>query len=59
MPNNRVVAPKDQNMSISLYYLRGSPYAWRVQLALEHKGIDHEIKTVDMGGGETRHEQAG
>ena len=43
-------------MSISLYYLRGSPYAWRVQLALEHKGIDHEIKTVDMGGGETRRE---
>ena len=26
-------------MSIMLYYGSGSPYAWRVQLALEHKAL--------------------
>jgi len=41
-------------MTLSLHSLPGSPYAWRVHLALEHKGVPHEIKTVDMGGGELR-----
>ncbi len=29
-------------MAITLYYGSGSPYAWRVQLALEAKGLPYE-----------------
>ena len=43
-------------MTLTLHYLPGSPYAWRVHLALEHKAIAHEIKNVDLGGGELRSE---
>ena len=31
-------------MTVVLYSLGGSVFAWRVQLALEHKGIAHEVK---------------
>ena len=30
-------------MALTLYYLSGSPYAWRVWLALEHKSLPHDI----------------
>lgn len=41
-------------MTILLYSFAGSVFAWRVHLALEHKGIAHEIKTLDGGRGEHR-----
>jgi len=30
-------------MALTLYYLSGSPYAWRVWLSLEHKGINYDL----------------
>ena len=33
-------------MALAFYYASGSPYAWRVWLALEHKGIPYELKTL-------------
>ena len=43
-------------MTIHLHYLPGSPYAWRVHLALEHKAIPYELEKVDIGGGGHRSE---
>ena len=42
------------NMSITLYYGSGSPYAWRVQLALEHKALAYERKVLSFSAGDTR-----
>jgi len=39
-------------MAIVLYYLSGSPYAWRVWLALEHKGLPYELKTLSYDAGD-------
>src|SRR5207253_646489 len=33
-------------MSLTLYYGSGSPFAWRVQLALEHKALAYARKAV-------------
>ena len=41
-------------MSITLYYGSGSPYAWRVQLALEHKALGYERKVLSFAAGDTR-----
>ena len=41
-------------MSIVLYYGSGSPYAWRVQLALEHKALAYERKVISFSAGDTR-----
>ena len=41
-------------MNVVLYYGSGSPYAWRVQLALEHKAIDYERKVLSFSAGDTR-----
>lgn len=41
-------------MSIILYYGSGSPYAWRVQLALEHKALPYERKVLSFSAGDTR-----
>ena len=41
-------------MSITLYYGSGSPYAWRVQLALEHKALPYERKVLSFSEGDTR-----
>ncbi len=41
-------------MSIMLYYGSGSPYAWRVQLALEHKALSYERKVLSFSAGDTR-----
>jgi glutathione S-transferase len=35
-------------MSILLYYGSGSPFAWRVQLALEHKALPYERKVLSF-----------
>ena len=41
-------------MSLTLYYGSGSPYAWRVQLALEHKALAYELKVLSFSAGDTR-----
>lgn len=35
-------------MAITLYWGSGSPYSWRVQLALEHKGLQYESKLLQF-----------
>lgn len=39
---------------ITLYYGSGSPYAWRVQLALEHKALPYERKILSFAADDTR-----
>jgi glutathione S-transferase len=39
-------------MALTFYYGSGSPYAWRVWLALEHKAIAYELKTVSFSAGD-------
>ena len=41
-------------MSLVLYYGSGSPYAWRVQLALEHKALAYERKVLSFSAGDTK-----
>jgi len=41
-------------MGIVLYYGSGSPYAWRVQLALEHKALPYDLKVLSFSAGDTR-----
>jgi glutathione S-transferase len=41
-------------MSLLLYYGSGSPYAWRVQLALEHKALPYERTVLSFSAGDTR-----
>jgi glutathione S-transferase len=41
-------------MSIVLYYGSGSPYAWRAQLAIEHKALPYELKVLSFSAGDTR-----
>jgi glutathione S-transferase len=41
-------------MSLVLYFGSGSPFAWRVQLALEHKGIAYEARRLLFDRGDTR-----
>lgn len=41
-------------MAITLYYGSGSPYAWRVQLALEAKGLSYDRKVLSFSAGDTR-----
>lgn len=39
-------------MALTFYYGSGSPFAWRVWLALEHKGITYEQKTLSFDVGD-------
>jgi glutathione S-transferase len=39
-------------MALTFYYLSGSPYAWRVWLALEHKGISYQLRTMSYDAGD-------
>jgi len=41
-------------MALTFYYGSGSPFAWRVWLALEHKGIAYEFKLLSFDKGDTR-----
>jgi glutathione S-transferase len=41
-------------MALTFYYGSGSPYAWRVWLALEHKAIPYELKVLSFSDGDTR-----
>ncbi len=39
---------------ISFYYGAGSPYTWRVWLALEHKSLAYELKVLSFSAGDLR-----
>jgi glutathione S-transferase len=39
-------------MTIKFYYGSGSPYAWRVWMALEHKRLPYELNTVSFSAGD-------
>src|SRR6266480_570619 len=39
-------------MALAFYYASGSPYAWRVWLALEHKAIPYELKFLSFDAGD-------
>ena|SRR5689334_14880012 len=41
-------------MGPTLYYGSGSPFAWRAQLALEHKALPYELKVLSFSAGDTR-----
>ena len=41
-------------MALTLYYASGSPYAWRVWLALEHKRIPYELRTLSFDAGDLK-----
>lgn len=39
-------------MAITFYYGSGSPYAWRVWLALEQKSLPYELKVISFSEGD-------
>lgn len=39
-------------MAMKLYWFPGSPFAWTVMLAMEHKGLSYELKQVNLSAGE-------
>lgn len=41
-------------MALTFYYASGSPFAWRVWLALEYKGIPYEQKTLSFSAGDLK-----
>lgn len=41
-------------MSLTFYYGSGSPYAWKVWLALEHKAIPYEFRLLSFDRGDTK-----
>lgn len=41
-------------MPIQFFYLSGSPFAWKVWLALEHKRIPYELKVLSADRGELK-----
>ena len=41
-------------MAVTFYYGSGSPYAWKVWLALEHKAIPYELKLLSFDRGDTK-----
>lgn len=41
-------------MTIVFYYGSGSPYAWKVHLALEHKALPYERKVLSFSAGDTK-----
>lgn len=43
-------------MSLVLHTISGSPFGWRTQLAIAHKGVDHEVHHVKPSEGELRSE---
>lgn len=42
---------------LTLHSMSGSPYAWRVWLALEHKGIPYQLKTLSFDDGDFQRPQ--
>jgi glutathione S-transferase len=41
-------------MALDFYHGDGSPYSWRVWLALEHKAIAYELKRLSFSAGDTK-----
>ncbi|MDD5275112.1 MAG: glutathione S-transferase family protein [Methylovulum sp.] len=41
-------------MAITFYYASGSPFAWKVWLALEHKQLPYELKLMSLQNGELK-----
>ncbi len=41
-------------MALVFYHGHGSPYSWRVFLALEHKRIPYELEVLSFSAGDTR-----
>lgn len=41
-------------MALTFYYGSGSPFAWKVWLTLEHKGIPYELRVLSFDGGDTK-----
>ncbi len=41
-------------MSLTFFYGSGSPYAWRVWLALEYKQLSYQLKTMSFSAGDLR-----
>lgn len=41
-------------MAITFYYGSGSPFAWKVWLALEHKQLPYELKLMSLQNGELK-----
>jgi glutathione S-transferase len=41
-------------VAVRFYYASGSPYAWRVWLALERKGIPYHLKTLSFDAGDLK-----
>ena len=41
-------------MALTFYYGSGSPYAWKVHLALEHKALPYDRKLLSFAAGDTR-----
>jgi glutathione S-transferase len=41
-------------MAITFYCGSGSPFAWRVWLALEHKALPYELRLLSFSAGDTR-----
>jgi glutathione S-transferase len=39
-------------LAVVLYYMSGSPYAWRAWLALAHKRIEHKLITLSYDAGD-------
>jgi glutathione S-transferase len=39
-------------LAVTLYYVSGSPYAWRAWLALAHKGIEYKLTTLSYDAGD-------
>jgi len=41
-------------MALDFYHGHGSPYSWRVWLALEHKRIPYDLKVLSFSAGDTK-----
>lgn len=41
-------------MALTFYYGSGSPFAWKVWLVLEHKGIPYEFRLLSFDRGDTQ-----
>ncbi|BBL77114.1 glutathione S-transferase family protein [Methylomagnum ishizawai] len=41
-------------MSLEFYYLSGSPFAWKVWLALEHKRIPYTLRLMSVDAGDLK-----
>jgi glutathione S-transferase len=42
----------DEDLTVTLYYMSGSPYGWRAWLALAHKRIEHKLTTLSYDAGD-------